>query len=202
MTGTAILDYVVNSRSSERHGNRSAHPVMAPHGVYRAAPADDPVGDDDWLAIAVEDDAQWRALARAIGRPDMIEDPRFASLDARTAHQDDLDAAISSWARPRAAKDAMQFLQAAGVPAGCVQRSRELIDDDPQLAHRGLFPKVDHPVLGEHRVDGMPAQLSRTPASFRHGGPLLGDSNAYVFGELLGLGEDERARLEEAQVLW
>jgi crotonobetainyl-CoA:carnitine CoA-transferase CaiB-like acyl-CoA transferase len=202
LTGTSILDYTVNSRSSGRHGNRAAHPAMAPHGVYRCAPADDLVGDDDWLAIAVEDDAQWRALAGAIGRPDLLQDPRFASLDERIARQDDLDTAISAWTRPRPAKDAMQFLQAAGVPAGRVQRSRELFDDDPQLAHRGLFPKVDHPVVGEHRVDGMPAQLSRTPASFRHGGPLLGESNAYVFGELLGIGENERARLEEAQVLW
>ncbi|MDP9238053.1 MAG: CoA transferase [Chloroflexota bacterium] len=203
LTGTAILDYTVNARSSERHGNRAAYLPMAPHGVYRCAPADDDgVGDDDWLAIAVEDDAQWRSLARAIGRPDMLEDPRFASLDARLAHHDDLDAAIGAWTRPRPAKDAMQALQAAGVPAGRVQRSRELYDDDPQLAHRGLFPKVDHPVVGEHRVDGMPAQFSRTPASFRQGGPLLGDSNAYVFGELLGIAEDERAHLEEAQVLW
>jgi crotonobetainyl-CoA:carnitine CoA-transferase CaiB-like acyl-CoA transferase len=132
----------------------------------------------------------------------MLEDPRFRSLDARIAHQDDLDALIGAWTRPRPAKDAMQLLQAAGVPAGRVQRSRDLFDDDPQLAHRGLFPKVDHPVVGEHRVDGMPAQLSRTPATFRQGSPLLGDSNSYVFGELLGIGEDERARLEQAQVLW
>ena len=102
----------------------------------------------------------------------------------------------------RPAKDAQRLLQAAGVPAGRVQRSRELYDDDPQLAHRGTFPTVDHPVLGPHRIDGMPAQLSRTPAEFRRGGPLLGQDNAYVFGELLGLDAAELARLEEAQVAW
>jgi crotonobetainyl-CoA:carnitine CoA-transferase CaiB-like acyl-CoA transferase len=203
LTGAAVPDYAVNGRRSDREGNRSRWPAMAPHGVYRCRPEDgDPIGDDDWIAIAIETEEQWRALATTVGRGEWLTDARLASVEARMEHHDALDEQISAWTREHTAKDAQRQLQAAGVPAGRVQRSRELYDDDPQLAHRGTFPTVDHPVLGTHRVDGMPAQLSRTPAEFRSGGPLLGQDNGYVFGELLGLGAAELSRLEEAQVLW
>jgi crotonobetainyl-CoA:carnitine CoA-transferase CaiB-like acyl-CoA transferase len=204
LTGPAILDFDVNGRPSRRLGNRSGHPAMAPHGVYRCAP--DPreggAGDDEWVAIAAATEEQWRALAAAIGRPELAEDPSFATLTARMAHQEELDAVIEAWTRPRSNSEAMELLQAAGVPAGRVQRSRELYEEDPQLRHRGLWPEVDHPVVGRHRVDGMPATLARTPATFRRGGPLLGQDNAYVFGELLGMPVSEVKRLEEAEVLW
>ncbi len=203
LTGTAIADYAVNGRRSVREGNRSRWPAIAPHGVYRCKPEDgDVIGDDDWVAIAVESDEQWRAFANAVEHPEWLDDARFATVGARIEHQDALDAEISAWAKGRHAKEAQRTLQAAGVPAGRVQRSRELYDDDPQLAHRGTFPTVDHPVVGRHRVDGMPAQLSRTPAEFRRGGPLLGQDNAYVYGDLLGMSADEVVRLEEAQVIW
>jgi crotonobetainyl-CoA:carnitine CoA-transferase CaiB-like acyl-CoA transferase len=197
-----VPDFVLNGRPSQRQGNRSAWPPLAPHGVYRCAPEPGhPAGDDDWLAVAVETDDQWRALADTLGHPELGGEPRFVTLDARVRHQDELDALIESWTRTHTAKDAQRALQAAGIPAGRVQRSRDLYDD-PQLAHRGTFPEIDHPVLGRHRVDGMPAVLSRTPAEFRRGGPLLGQDNAYVFGELLGMGEREIARLTEEEVLW
>ena len=96
----------------------------------------------------------------------------------------------------------MHALQSIRVPAGAVQRSRDLYDDDAQLAHRGLYPQVGHPVVGRHRIDGMPAQMSRTPPSFDRGGPTLGQDNAYVFGELLKMTNDEIRCLEDQQVLW
>jgi len=203
LTGTALLDYEVNGRASAREGNASAWPPMAPHGVYRcAAPADDPVPDDHWVAIAVEDDDQWQALARATGHPEWTDDARFRAHDARLSHRNQLDPLIEMWTRERTPLDAMRVLQVAGVPAGRVQRSRELFDDDPQLTHRGLFPSVEHPVLGGRRIDGMPATLSRTPAELRRGAPLLGEDNAYVYGQLLGLDADAIAALEAAQVVW
>jgi crotonobetainyl-CoA:carnitine CoA-transferase CaiB-like acyl-CoA transferase len=203
LTGTAIPDFAVNGRRSAREGNRSAWPPMAPHGVYRCAPEpNDPIGDDDWVAIAAESAEQWRALARTLGHDEWVGDPRFATLAARIAHQDALDELIGGWTRGRTAREAQRLLQAAGVPAGRVQRSRELYDDDPQLAHRNTFPVVEHPLLGARRIDGVPAQLSRTPAEYRRGGPLLGEDNGYVYGELLGMDWAEIARLTEEQVLW
>lgn len=203
LTGPAVLDYVANGRHSSRAGNASPHPPMAPHGVYRCAP--DPTGaagDDEWVAIAVATDDEWAALTRVLGQPQWAGDRRYATTEARLARQDELDARIAAWTRPRSPQEAMETLQAAGVPAGRVNRSRELFDHDPQLAHRGLYPTVEHPVVGRHRIDGMPAQLSRTPATFERPGPLLGEANDYVFGELLAMGTADIRRLEEEQVLW
>jgi crotonobetainyl-CoA:carnitine CoA-transferase CaiB-like acyl-CoA transferase len=204
LTGPSILDFQVNGRATTRLGNKSGEPAMAPHGVYRCAPdpSDDGVGDDEWVAIACQDDEQWRRLADAMGRPELAADPRFATLDDRIREQETLDREIEAWTRQRSNKTVQASLQAAGVPAGRVQRSRDLFEDEPQLAHRRLYPEVDHPVVGRHRVEGMPAALSRTPATVRRGGPLMGQDNDYVFGELLGMSLDEVRRLEDEQVLW
>ncbi|HEY7269959.1 MAG TPA: CoA transferase, partial [Dehalococcoidia bacterium] len=72
LTGPALLDYTVNGRASSRIGNRSGHPAMAPHGVYRSAPdtREGGVGDDEWVAIAVANDEQWRALTCSMGHPE------------------------------------------------------------------------------------------------------------------------------------
>jgi crotonobetainyl-CoA:carnitine CoA-transferase CaiB-like acyl-CoA transferase len=203
LTGTAILDYTVNGRPSARQGNRNLHPPYAPHGVYRSAP--DPtglVGDDEWLAIAVTSEAQWHALCDVAQRPSWRDDPRFATLETRLQHQEELDCEIGAWTRSLTNLEAMQALQAAGVPAGRVQRSRELMDDDPQLAHRGVYPTVQHPVLGARRIDGLPLTMSRFQPSYEQGAPLLGRDNAYVFGDLLGLPAEEIGRLEAEMVLW
>lgn len=203
LTGTAILDFTVNGRPSQRLGNRSGHPAAAPHGVYRCAP--DPtglVGDDEWVAIAVETEEQWSALCHALGHPEWREDPRFRTVLDRLTHAEELDALIEEWTRQRSPQEAMLALQAAGVPAGAVQRSRELIGADPQLRHRGLYPVVTHPILGERRIDGMPVIFSRTPPTYSTGGPLLGEANEYVCCELLEMDREEVRRLEEEGVLW
>ncbi len=154
LTGTAVLDYSVNGRGSTRLGNRSGHPALAPHGVYRSAPDPSAGGEDQWIAIAVEDEEQWCAFAKALGQGEWTEDRRFCTLAARLAHAADLDGLISAWTRARTNSDAMTALQRAGVPAGRVQRSRQLFDDDPQLRHRGLYPTVSHPLVGNAAFPG------------------------------------------------
>lgn len=203
LTGTAILDYVVNGRPSTRIGNAAGEPPMAPHGVYRCAPDPDPqVGDDSWIAIAVETADQWRALCAVIDAPDLAADPELATLAGRRRRAAEIDAAIEAWTRPRSPWQAMAALQAAGVPAGAVQRSRDLVERDPQLRHRGMHPTVEHPLLGTLTVDGVPVRFSRTPAAVRRAGPLIGEANAEVFGGLLGLSPEEIAALEAERVLW
>lgn len=203
LTGTAILDYAVNGRPSQRIGNTSGEPPMAPHGVYRCAADPDPqVGDDAWVAVAVATDDQWQALCRTVDAADLAADPCLATVAGRLADAARIDVRLEAWTRERDPWQAMDALQAAGVPAGAVQRSRDLAERDPQLAHRGMRPRVEHPLLGSLTVDGVPARFSRTPAAVRAAGPLIGEANAAVFGDLLGLPAAEVERLTEAQVLW
>src|SRR5581483_9801151 len=95
-------------------------PSRAPHEAYPCRPGDDPEDPDRWIAIAVETDAQFRALCGAMGRPELARDRRFATAVARWRHQDALDAEIAAWTRERDVLDLFHRLQDAGVPAGPV----------------------------------------------------------------------------------
>lgn len=198
LTGPAILDYQVNGRPSQREGNRSRHPAAAPHGIYRCADED---GRDRWVAIACYTQEQWEALAAAVGSPDWTAEERFASLLGRLEHQDQLDRLLEAWTRPQLAHDVMHRLQSAGVPAGVVQHHGDLTARDPQLAHRGIFPFIEHPKLGTYRTDGLPIRLSATPGSVRRHAPLFGEHTDEVLGGLLGYPEERIAALRDAGVL-
>ena len=188
-----ILDYLVNGRSAGPKGNRSAE--AAPHGVYPCAadPAAAPEIDDRWCAIAAYTGEQWRALVEVMGRPAWAEDDRFSSATARRANADTLDALIEEWTRPRKAGEAMRLLQTAGVPAAVAATAYDLFQD-PQLAHRQHFARLDHPEMGRRSYDAPSFRLSRTPHELRRA-PLLGEHTHFVATELLGYTDEEFATL-------
>ena len=95
----------------------------------------------------------------------------------------------------------MKLLQDAGVRAGAVQNAEDLNETDPQIAHRGVFFEMDHPVIGEARFEGVPMRFSRLTADNWRSGPLLGEDNEYVFRELLGVGAEELAELAATGVI-
>lgn len=173
--------------SLARRGNRDE--VAAPHGVFPCR------GDDRWIAIAVFDDAAWQALVRAMDAPDWAADPRLSDAEGRRAHQDELEAQLAEWTRHHDAHELMAALQAAGVEAGAVQTTDDLLRD-PQLAHREHFQRVRHPHLGEIPLERGGFRLSESPGRVRAPGPDLGAHTAAVLGDLLGLSAEEVAALE------
>ena len=175
-----------------RSGNRV--PYAAPHGVYRV------LGEDEWMAIACLDDSQWRSLARECGDEDWADDPRFASLEARKANEDALDALISEYTSKQDGHELMERLQSAGVPAGLAQRASEVLAD-PHVVERGYFAYLDHAEAGRRAYDGPPYRLSKTPAELRSAAPLLGEHTFEVATEVLGLAPDEVATLVVEGVL-
>ncbi|GAA1916204.1 CaiB/BaiF CoA transferase family protein [Nocardioides marmoribigeumensis] len=195
LLGPDLLDTLVNQRPSRRadfpRGNRLEFEGAAPHGVYPAS------GADEWVAVAVFDDRAWESLVEVLGSPDWATDPNLATVAGRVARQDDLDAHLSQWTKNFDKHDLMHRLQAAGVPAGAVQNSRDLAEVDAQIAHRGTFFELDHPVIGPALFEGNPMSFSRTEQHNWRSAPLLGEDNDYVFGELLGLSADERADLTD-----
>jgi crotonobetainyl-CoA:carnitine CoA-transferase CaiB-like acyl-CoA transferase len=173
----ALLDYEVNTRVMTRMGNRSPH--AAPHGAYPCR------GEDRWCVITVDTEDEWRALCRASGHPEWAADARFGSLDARKAHEDELDALLGAWTRHRTPHEVMDVLQAAQVPAGIVSRLSDLFAD-PQLAHRRIWRELPHPELERFHYEAPPFILPETPAEL-HRSPLLGEHNDKVYREVLGL---------------
>jgi len=186
----AVMDYSLNGRSQSTPGNR--HSWMAPHDLLPCA------GDDRWLAIAIDGDAEWVRLCAAIGRPELPGDPRFATVLQRRRHQDELAGELSTWSRQRSPVEAMRILQAAGVRAGALHTTREVLDDE-HLRARGFFETVEVPGVGRYPWPGPQAKLTETPLHIRRPAPRLGEDNEYVYREVLEVTEaeyDELAREE------
>jgi crotonobetainyl-CoA:carnitine CoA-transferase CaiB-like acyl-CoA transferase len=196
LNGPALLDWTVNGRPSRRegqpHSNRSTSPPMAPHGIYACQ------GDDNWVAIACPDDADWARFASVIGETWTVE-PAYASLEGRLLGQEALDARLGAWTAERDKFDIQRQLRGAAIPCSAVQKPEERVDQDPDTA--GLWPTVAHSEMGEVRVDGVPARFSVTPWHIERGAPCLGEHNEEVFGRLLGLAPDEVAQLRAEKVI-
>ena len=181
----AVLDYTANGRVLGRAGNDD--PVFAPHGVYPAE------GDDQWVAIAVTDDAQWRALCAEVGLTDL------AGLSAGERRRGGVSS-TSCWRRGRSGQPADGSWNGSrhlGIPAHQVQNTVEAFDD-PQLAHRGHFASVPHTVMGQTWVEGCRLRFSRTPAAVHHGAPTIGEHSWHVLTDLLGYDPEQAAELAVA----
>ncbi len=193
LAGPQILDRSVNDRTYRRHGNppgnHASYPAVAPHNTYPCK------GEDRWIAIAVESEAQWDKLLAVMGSPEWAQGPRFDLNAGRLAHQEELDRRIGEWTAGWDAFDLMLSLQKAGVPAGVVQTIADRMERDPQLAHRGFYPEADHTELGRHRFEGVPFTMSRSVWQVARGAPLLGEHNAAVLGDLLGMPEERTLEL-------
>jgi crotonobetainyl-CoA:carnitine CoA-transferase CaiB-like acyl-CoA transferase len=195
MVADRILDWEANRRLGERIGNR--HPWLAPQGCYRCA------GDDAWCVISVHDDEEWAALCRVIGRPDLADDQRFATNDARMQNHDAIDSIISAWTGVVSKFEAMHTLQAAGVRAGAVFDARDMHLDRHAQA-RGMLEKVRYPTerkIGERVMIGRPWRLNRLPVSIQGPGPMLGEHNREVIQGLLGYDDTRYAELELAGIV-
>ena len=196
--GPALLDWTANGRPMRRpgqpHSNRSAWPPMAPHGIYACA------GDDDWVAIACRDQADWEAFVAAVGEG-WCREPQFADVNARCAAQDALDAHVGAWTATLAKFEVEQRLRDAGVPVAAVMKPEERIDIDSSSGDFGLWPTVRHAKMGEVRVDGQPVHFSRTDWHLERGGPCLGEHNEEVLTRLLGHSAEEVAALRDEGVI-
>lgn len=192
LLGEAVMAYGMNSEVYSPRGN--AHPTMAPHGNYPC------LGEDEWVAIAVRTDQEWRSLCRALGDPAWARDGRFAHTAGRVRHLRALDVRLGEWTRTRGAKEVVERLQKAGVAATPVLTVAQQAED-PHQSEREVYVEVQHPILGRELMYNTPIKLSRTPGSVRRSGPLLGEHNDYVLRELLQLAPEDVDRLTAAGVI-
>jgi crotonobetainyl-CoA:carnitine CoA-transferase CaiB-like acyl-CoA transferase len=204
LLGTFFLDFDVNGRRTRRPdfppGNRALFPPVAPHNTYRCM-GRDRLGQDQWVFIACETDEQFANLCMVIQDDALARDSRFASNAGRREHQDELDAAIERWTSVRPRYEVMERCQQHGVIAAVVQNAEDRLEFDPHLRAREVYPVLPHPVLGDKKYEGYPVKLSRTPARMRRGAPLWGEDNRAIYSGLLGLSDEEIARLERDEVI-
>ena len=192
LLGSAFVEYAIDGKPPEPAGNRSSE--AAPYGVYRCR------GDDRWCAIGVFSDEEWRGFKRALGQPPWAEDKKFDTLSGRLENADELDKLVERWTGEHAAEEVMTLLQGQGVAAGVVQDASDLANN-PRLRARDFFIELDHPELGRTISDATPIKLSDTPAGYSRAAPIKGQDNDYVYGKLLGLGENELAELRQNEII-
>ncbi len=173
-------------------GNRD--PLYAPHGVFRCR------GDDRWIAIAVQDDEQWRQLARAVGGRPLVDDARFATLADRKAREDRLETMIANWCSAMEAIDIERWAQSVGIPAHIVADSADFCGD-PQIAAVGHLVTIPHATMGEVLVENSRFRLSDTPAIIQRAAPHLGRDNRAVLRDFAGYDEARIDALDAAGIL-
>jgi len=192
LVAPALQDFTMNGRVQSRIGNR--HAWHAPQGVYPSA------GDDQWIAIAVETDEQWRALASAIGQPELAEDDRYSTEPVRHANQDAIDPLIAAWTAARTHYEAMHALQQVGVPAGAVLDAPE-VHTDPQFLHRGTFAWVDHPEMGRFPHTRTAWRSRRGNDGVAGPAPVFAEANEYALQTLLDVDDATVASLYESGIV-
>ncbi len=188
-----ILAWCMNQEILQPRGNR--HPHWAPQGCYPAA------GTDRWVALSVQSDSEWITLCTLMDRADVRADPRLCTADGRRAHHDAIDLAIADWTRLRSAAETAECLQAHGIAATASVEPTEVLRD-PHLVARGFAAQVERLDGGRSATLGIPWLIDgQRPNQFRRP-PRLGEDNAYVFQELLGLSDDEYDVLRDERVIY
>jgi crotonobetainyl-CoA:carnitine CoA-transferase CaiB-like acyl-CoA transferase len=184
-----VLDYTVNGRVAGGVGHASL--TDCPHSVYPTR------GVERYLAISVDSDARWQALAATV---DGLASLAALDLDGRRAHEETIDAAIAAWCADREPYEAEATLIAAGVPAAVAQFPTDLYQD-PQLADRGFFVTLDHAEMGPTPYDGLITRFSAKRRLLHGPAPMLGQHGAFVLRELLDLDESEIVQAAAAGAL-
>ena len=159
-------------------------PNYCPHGVYPAA------GNDEWCAIAVEDDAEWAAICQLMDRAELTADPRFLTHEDRKANEDAVDDIVAAWTGNLDRWEIADLLQERGVAAAAVEDLSDTIERDPQLYHH--YERVRQPDEPESElmIDGEAIRFAGVDHPLERA-PLIGEHSEYVLCDLLGLAREE-----------
>ena len=191
MTESLVTEYQVAGYTRERTG--AILPNVAPSNLY-------PTADGQLVLVAANQDTVFRRLAAVMTRPELADDPRYASHSARGEYQVELDGLIAGWTATLDADRLLAALEEAGVPAGRIYRAADMLAD-PHYQARQAIVRLADPELGEIAMQNVAPRLSATPGRVAWPGPALGQHNREVYQGLLGLPDQEVERLADQAVI-
>jgi crotonobetainyl-CoA:carnitine CoA-transferase CaiB-like acyl-CoA transferase len=175
----------------EREGNR----------LRNSAPLDNwETSDGKYVCIIAAGDGLFPRLCRAMGRDDLLQEPRFRTMAQRAEHGDDINGIVAAWVRARTAREVQDVLERHEVPFGVAYSVADIFAD-PHIAARGDIETVDDPVIGPVRMQGVYPRFSRTPGAVSRGAPRLGAHNEEVYCGLLGLTTEELEAMKRDSVI-
>jgi formyl-CoA transferase len=167
---------------------------VAPSNIFQSR-------DGKWIVIAANADKVFRRLCEAMGRPELADDPRFVSHLARGDNQLEIEEIVSDWAGARDAAEIDRVLNDAGVICGPIYTIADIFED-PQFRARDMLLEHEDPEFGEYLGPGIVPKFSETPCQVRWSAPWdEGSHNREVYGDLVGLSDDELAVLKAEGVL-
>lgn len=191
VTAEPVIEFSLNGTIASREGNRHRYYAQ---GVYPTRV------DDDWVALSVRDDTDWAGLVAAIGDLNLAQDERFSSATRRRDNHDAFDDVVSRWTESLSAEEVIEAATAGGVPVERVLTADRMYEL-PQLEERRFYAAIDHPITGAHRYPGWPFHISPGPSRHhRLPPPTLGQHNTEIL-KVLGLGDDEVAKLRAERVI-
>lgn len=163
---------------------------IAPSNIFKSA-------DDKWVVIAANQDNLFRALSIAMGRPDLVDDPRFCNHESRGENQEEIEAVVAEWARQYSASELDRILEQAGVPSGPVNTIGDLLED-PHLVARGAFAVHKDAEIGDFMGPGVVPRMSQSRGGVRWSGPWQeGSHNDEVYSQVLGMSDRELQNLRD-----
>lgn len=191
----AVLENVIPNYSTlgtitTRMGSRI--PGVAPYNRYRAK--------DGYVVIGVSSNVLWERFAKAIGKPELIDDPRFSSPSLRVSNVDEVDRITQEWVSTKTVDEVVEILNDAGVICGPIYSVDQLIED-PHIKAREMVVEIEHPVIGKYKDSGITPKLSLTPGSVDSPPPLLGQHNDEIYRGLLGYSDEKVKALKEKGVI-
>lgn len=193
LSRVALREYYDKKGPTRRRGNGVSAP--GPTYLYPCQPG----GPNDHVYIYPSNDEMWQAITKVIDRPDLTDDDRFKGRGGRARHGELIDEVIAAWTRTVTKYEAMERMAEAGVPAGAVLDTQEMLTN-PQVLARDMMVTIDHPQRGKVTITGCPIKLSDSPPVIEPA-PLLGQHNAEVFAELFGWTGEEIERLRSEGVI-
>lgn len=188
-----LLQKQLDGTEPDRIGNE--HIEYVPSNLYQTQ------GDDQWLALTVQTDAQWEALTELMQYPALAHDSRFSSAANRRIHRNAVDTLVATWCRTLNGEELFEQLQAHGIAAGRVLNSRDLLRN-PHLKHRKFYESVQHPEpIGERPIIGRPYKLRFRDAHIKKPGPRFGEDNDDILGDILGKTPSQIDALKDSNVV-
>ena len=186
-----------SGKAQLRTGSSQSSTALAPSALYPCKPG----GPNDYVFVFTSraNPDHWRRLLRVIGREDLIGDARFDTGPARGERAAEVDELIATWTRQHTKEEAMKIIGEAGVPAGAVFDTLELMND-PSLEARGIMQTIEHPTTGKVKMPAWPVRFDGTPPNVKPS-PLLGQHSAEVLGGWLGLGAQEVEALKQEGII-
>lgn len=173
-----------------RFGN--GHPICGATGCYKAK--------DGYVYVNTSSDKIAKNLAKAMGMPELLDDPRYQDNPIRGRNRDWLDPLIGDWMIEKTRAEVAVIFDSNGVPNGVVNTSEDCFKD-PHFEMRGMLPEVEHPTAGKFKIPGSPLHFSRTPVMKAKAAPALGSSNDYVYKQLLKMTDEDVEKLKATKVV-